>query len=170
MAQLRHLSLAISDRCYCLPRARPRWPRPRVRSARPLLPCPTALYCLRLLKLQWAAAMIGAPPRPWTERLSALVWQLATPHLLRSGLYQAGIQNRSGMRPVIVRVTREPFGERVRLWCPAGIAAEELLSARAILRAACRAVDVQIIRDEKRSHVVTVDVIRRGECPLCKRP
>jgi len=105
--------------------------------------------------------MMGAYSPPWSQRLIAFGWQLITPHLLRSGLYQARIQNRNGRRPVIVRVTREPFGERVRLWCPAGTSAEDLHSARADLRAACWAADVRVTRDEQRSHMVTVDVIRR---------
>jgi hypothetical protein len=71
-----------------------------------------------------------------SEWLTAFVWQLITPHLLRSGLYHAGIYNKSGRRPVIVRVTREPFGERFRLWCPAGVSADDLYSVRAVLIAA----------------------------------
>jgi hypothetical protein len=105
--------------------------------------------------------MSGGFSSPVSQRLTALVWRLVTPHLLRSGMYQAGIQNRSGMRPVIVRLTREPFGERVLLWCPAGVSPEDFLSARAVLRAACWAADLQIIFDERRSHMVTVHVIRR---------
>lgn len=102
----------------------------------------------------------AASPR-WPRQLAALGWQLITPHLLRSGLYQAQIQNRSGTRPVIVRVTREWFGERVRLWCPPGTSAEDLYAARAVLCAACCAANVRITQDEVRSQMVTVDVIRR---------
>jgi hypothetical protein len=59
-----------------------------------------------------------------------------------------------------MRTTSEPFGERVRLWCPAGTSAEDLRSARPILRAACWAADVRITQDDSRAHIVTVDVIR----------
>ena len=82
-------------------------------------------------------------------------------HLLRSGLYHAGIHNRKGRRPVIVRITREPFGERLRLRCPPGTCAEDFYYATDILRAACKATDVRVTRDERRAHIVTVDVIRR---------
>ena len=99
----------------------------------------------------------------WTECLTALFWELVTPHLLRSGLYQARIQDRDGRRPVIVRVTREPFGERIRLWCPPGTSAEDLRAARELLKAACSATDVQVTRDEQRPQMVSVDVIRRGD-------
>jgi len=105
--------------------------------------------------------MVGAISPSWSQRLAAWAWQWITPKLLRSGIYQASIQNRSGMRPVIVRITREPFGERVCLWCPAGISAEDFSYARVALRAACWAADVRIMPDEHRSRMVTVDVIRR---------
>jgi hypothetical protein len=108
-----------------------------------------------------ASAMIGLFWPPWPEQFSELFWQIVTPHLLRSGLYHAGIQNRNGRMPFIVRITREPFGERLRLRCPPGTCAEDLYDAREILRAACRATDVRVMRDERRAHIVTVDVIRR---------
>jgi hypothetical protein len=133
----------------------------------PTLVC-AVLVCITLVRtlgIAWTtaglSAMVGAFSPPWSERLVACAWQLITPHLLRSGLYHARIQNRDGRRPVIVRVTREPFGERVRLWCPAGTCAEDLHAARGILRAACWAIDVLVTRDERRAHLVTVDVIRR---------
>jgi hypothetical protein len=107
------------------------------------------------------SALVGACMMPWSPRSRACLWLLVTPHLLRSGLYQAGLQNRSGRIPLIVRVTCEPFGERVRLRCPAGICAEDVYLAREILSAACRAADVLVIRDEMRAHLVTLDVIRR---------
>lgn len=110
-----------------------------------------------------ASAMIGATSPTWSQRLTALAWQLVTPLLLRSGLYQSGIQNRSGMRPIIVRVTSEPFGERVRLWCPAGVSSEDFMFAKGVLCTACLASDVQIRRDEHHSQIVIVDVVRRRD-------
>lgn len=103
--------------------------------------------------------MGGASP-PWPERLAALGWQLLTPRLLRRGIYQARIENRSGVRPLIIGITREPFGERLRLWCPPGISAEDFHDAREILRAACYAADIRISRDDQRSDIVIVDIVR----------
>jgi hypothetical protein len=117
--------------------------------------------------IPWAVVALsvaaGVFSPPWPGWLAAFWWELRTPHLLRSGLYHARIQNRNGRRPVIVRVKAEPFGERVRLWCPAGTSADDLYAARETLRAACRAADVRVTRDQQRSHLVTVDVIRRAE-------
>ncbi len=64
---------------------------------------------------------------------------------------------------MIVRVTSEPFGERLLLRCPAGTSAEDIYAERDALRAACWAADVLVARDEQRSHLVTVDVIRRSD-------
>jgi hypothetical protein len=116
------------------------------------------------LGIAWAivglSVVIGAFSPPWSRRLRACGWQLITPHLLRSGLREALIRNRKGRQPIIMRITREPFGERVRLWCPAGTCAEDLHAARKVLRAACWAADVRVTRDKRRSHMVTLDVIR----------
>lgn len=131
-----------------------------------LLMSATILFIVmaNMLGITWAiagiSAMIGAFSPPWSEQLKAFGWQLITPHLLRSGMYHARIQNRNGRQPVIIRITCEPFGERVRLRCPAGTSAEDLFAARELLRAACRAADVRVTRDKQRSHIVTVDIIR----------
>jgi hypothetical protein len=109
------------------------------------------------------SAALGALSPPWSARLRAFGCLLITPHRFRAGLYHARIQNRSGKRPVIIRVTSEPFGERIRLWCPAGISAEDIDDERDVLRAACWAADVRVTRDEQRSHLVTVDIIRRPD-------
>jgi len=122
---------------------------------------------MRTSSLVWAvvglSASVGALSPPWSEELKAFGWRLVTPHRVRIGLYQARIHNRSGRRPMIIKVTGEPFGERVRLWCPAGTSAEDIYAARDVLRAACWAADVRVARDEQRSHLVTVDVIRRRD-------
>lgn len=121
---------------------------------------------VRLLGAEWAvisvSALLGAlgPWPPWHRVFIAAAWRLITPHRLHSGLVQARIQSRKGKVPVVLRTTSQPFGERMRVWCPAGTSAEDLESARAVLRAACWATDVLVTRDEQRSHLVTVDVIR----------
>jgi hypothetical protein len=115
---------------------------------------------------EWAtislAALAGLVSPPWPTWLTARLRCVVTPHRLRSGFVQARIQTRRGRLPVIVRTTPEPFGERVRLWCPAGISAEDFRSARDTLRAACWARDVRVTRNERQSHRITLDVIRRG--------
>lgn len=120
----------------------------------------TVMRAFSITRATLGVPPMGNAPPPWPERLAALGWQLLTPRLLRRGIYQARIENRSGVRPLIIGVTRKPFGERLRLWCPPGISAEDLHAAREVLRAACYAAYVRISRDDQRSDIVIVDVIR----------
>ena len=106
------------------------------------------------------SALAGMASPPWPEPVSAAAWRIITPHRLRSGFAQARIQSRRGRLPFVLRTTSEPFGERAHVWCPAGTSAEDLRSARALLRAACWAADVRIIPDERHRHLATIDVIR----------
>lgn len=101
---------------------------------------------------------------PWPPRHRAFLthaWRIITPHRLRSGFAQARIQSLDGRLPFVLRTTRQPYGEQVQVWCPAGVSAEDFRSARAILRAACWAADVRVSADERHRQRVTIDVIRR---------
>ena len=62
--------------------------------------------------------------------------------------------------PVILLTTAQPFGERVLLWCVAGISAEDLRGAKEALIAACWATDMRITASERHAHLVMVEVIR----------
>jgi hypothetical protein len=111
------------------------------------------------------SALAGAFSPPWADTQVAFLWRIVTPHRLRTGFAQARIQSRRGRLPVVMRTTSEPFGERARVWCPAGTSAEDIRSARALLRAACWATDVRIVPGGRHAHLVTVDVIRRAPWP-----
>jgi hypothetical protein len=126
---------------------------------------------VHVLGTEWtvilASAAVGGlgPWPPWHQPFLAGLWRWITPHRLHAGFAQARIQSRKGKVPVVLRTTSEPFGERARVWCPAGTSAEDLASARAVLRAACWAADVRVIRDDRHAHLVTVEVIRRPALP-----
>jgi hypothetical protein len=110
--------------------------------------------------------MAGLCSPPWPGPVAARVWCVITAHRLRSGFVQARIQTRRGRLPVILSTTPAPFGERVRIWCPAGVTGEAIKSARDTLRAACWAADIRVTRDHDQSQRVTVDVIRNRPAPL----
>jgi hypothetical protein len=57
--------------------------------------------------------------------------------------------------------TRAPFGERVALWCRAGITAGDLQAARDVLRAACWARDVRVVPCPRYADIVVLEVVRR---------
>lgn len=117
------------------------------------------------------SAVIGAfgPWPPAHRAFAAAAWRIITPHRLRVGFVQARIHSINGRIPTILRTTREPFGERVRLWCPAGTSVEDLRAARPILRAACWAADVRVACDDRHVHLVTLDVVRPGVTGLNRR-
>jgi hypothetical protein len=52
------------------------------------------------------------------------------------------------------------YGERVQLWCRAGITAADLFAARQVLAAACWATQVRVIPGVQYAHLVTLEVIR----------
>jgi hypothetical protein len=104
------------------------------------------------------AAMVWPPSR---RRIIGRAWCVMTPHRVRTGCKHAWIQTRDGRLPTVLYTTPADFGERVWLWCRAGITPGDLVAARDILRAACWASDVRVIVNDRRSHIVVLEVIRR---------
>ena len=105
-----------------------------------------------------AAALSWPPSR---QRIIARAWCVITPHRVRTGCAHAWIQTRDGRLPVVLYTVPAQYGERVWLWCRAGITAVDLEAAREILRSACWASDVRVVVNDRRSHIVVLEVIRR---------
>ena len=103
-------------------------------------------------------AIVWPPSR---QAIIARAWCVITPHRARTGCRHAWIQTRDGRLPAVLYTAPADFGERVWLWCRAGITAGDLESARHILRAACWASDVRVVVNDRRSHIVVLEVIRR---------
>lgn len=103
-------------------------------------------------------ALLWAPARGY---LIARAWCIITPHRVRAGCVQAWIHSRRGKIPVILLTTRQPFGERVHLWCRAGTSALDFASAVPLLTAACWARDVRVTGNQRFAQFITLDVIRR---------
>jgi hypothetical protein len=82
--------------------------------------------------------------QPGRKFLLMRAWCVITAHRVRTGCMHAWIQSRDGRLPTVLRTTAEPFGERVRLWCPPGVSADDLEAARDILAAACWARDARL--------------------------
>jgi hypothetical protein len=106
-----------------------------------------------------AAATLWPPAR---RRLITRTWCVITPHRVRTGCAHAWVQSRDGRLPVILYTTPADFGERVMLWCRAGITAGDLEAAREILRTACWASDVRVVTSARYPHIVVLEVVRRG--------
>jgi hypothetical protein len=97
--------------------------------------------------------------------LADRAWCIMTPHRVRVGCVQTWIHSRSGRLPIILATRRRPLGERVYLWCRAGISPADFSAARGELAAACMAKEVQVSRHVRYAHLVALDVIRREPPP-----
>jgi len=119
------------------------------------------------IRLGWltAPAVIGiaAAAAVWPEARRRLVEHIRcviTAHRVRTGCARAWIQTRSGKLPIILLTRPEPYGERVYIWCPAGISLEDFEEASDILCAACWAADIYVTASSRYSHIVILDVMR----------
>ena len=93
--------------------------------------------------------------------LGARIHCVVMAHRVRTGCAQAWIQTRSGKLPVILLTSPRPYGQRVYIWCRAGISREDFEGARDVLRSACWATDVWVSSHPRYSNIVILDVIRR---------
>jgi hypothetical protein len=118
---------------------------------------PVMLGTLATLALLAGAALMWAPSR---RLLIARAWCIITPHRVRVGCAQAWIHSRYGKIPIVLFTTRQPFGERVHLWCRAGTSTIDFTSAQALLTTACWARDVRASENERFAQLMTLDVIR----------
>ncbi|HEY5395152.1 MAG TPA: hypothetical protein VIL16_07115 [Trebonia sp.] len=116
-----------------------------------------------LVAVSGAGLAVGAALLCWPparSRVLARAWCVITPHQVRAGCVNAWVQTRSGRLPIIWSTTPTDYGERVLLWCPAGITADDLIGASGVLAAACWAAEVRVATDARHAHLVTLAVIR----------
>src|SRR5215470_4910298 len=113
-----------------------------------------------ILVIAAIAALIALAP-PLRAEAAAFVWWIVTPHRVRTGMAQAWIHSRDGKIPVVLRTTRQGFGERVHVWCRAGTSAEDFAWASHLIAAACWAREVRVSRSARYPHVVVLDIVRR---------
>jgi hypothetical protein len=88
-------------------------------------------------------------------------WCIITPHRVRAGCVEGLIYSSRGKIPMILWTSHRSFGERVLLFCRAGTTADDFISARTVLAAACWAQDIAVYVDVRHTQLVTLDVIRR---------
>ncbi len=108
-------------------------------------------------------AGVAATRREVRRFATTLAWCVITPHRIRTCFAQAWIYNRAGRIPAVLRATVMPFGERVVIWCPAGISSQDIHSACELLAVACWATEVTARRSRRLASVVYLDVIRRSQ-------
>jgi len=97
---------------------------------------------------------------PARARIIARMRCVITPHRVRKGCASAWVQTRGGNLPIVMSCTPAGYGERVGLWLPAGLTADDLFIAREVLAVACWAAEVRVLRNADHAHRVTLQVIR----------
>jgi hypothetical protein len=105
-----------------------------------------------------AFAMSWPPARQFCV---AAAWCVITPHRVRTCFARCWVINSSGKTPAVLRAIATPAGERVLVWCGAGISFEDIEAVSEPLAAACWAAEVVVRRSDRYAHVVYIDVIRR---------
>lgn len=136
------------------------------------------LAVLGLVLWTWAGttAALGTWPAAfaWAAGVGLLVWWpttrrgliaagglALTRHRLHTVLVELRLSSRAGRLPLTLWMSPTPVGERVWLWCRAGLSAEDIADETDRLRAACVARDVRVMRDRRWSALVQLHVIRR---------
>jgi hypothetical protein len=114
-----------------------------------------------------SSALLYWPPA--RKRIVAKAWCIITPHRIRVGCVNAWVQTRRGRLPIITYTVPTDYGERVQLWCRAGITAADLFAARQVLAAACWATEVRVIPNPQHAHLITLEIIR-NQHPERTRP
>jgi len=127
-----------------------------------------ALWQLTLmLTIDWAGVALGLAHAvvlavPHTRRfITRRAWCVLTRHRVQKLCFERRLHTRSGRLPLVLWTRPTKVGERIWLWCRAGIAAEDFEDRTGELRAACYARDARVTRNQRWSQIVTIDIIRR---------
>ncbi|TDP98178.1 hypothetical protein [Labedaea rhizosphaerae] len=107
------------------------------------------------------AVAVALAVNPSLRRGAARVLRaVIVPHRVRSGLLQSGVTDRSGRLPWLVRAYSRGETVFVHVWLRAGTTTGDLRRARAVLRAACGAADVDVHHHPTRHDRAVIVVFR----------
>jgi hypothetical protein len=121
----------------------------------------------QLHSITWASVVLAVALAlvfilPWSRRFTiARFWCVLARHRFQRLCWEARLHTRAGKLPAVLWVRPTKVGERLFVWCLAGIAAEDFEQHTGELRAACYARDARVTRNIRWSQLVTVDIIRR---------
>ncbi|GAB1819410.1 hypothetical protein HerbRD11066_25740 [Herbidospora sp. RD11066] len=105
------------------------------------------------------AGLVSASP--FARRLAlARIRCVVTPHRIRTACAEALIVTRKGRLPVVLWIRPTSTGERVWIYCRAGITVADFVETAPLIASACWAREVRVTESPRRPAVVHVDVIR----------
>jgi hypothetical protein len=120
------------------------------------------LHVLLLAGLVLAAFLGLVFGLPWSRRfVVARFWCVLARHRFQRLCWEVRLHTRAGRLPVVMWTRPTKVGERLFVWCRAGVAAEDFTRHTGELRAACYARDARVTRNTRWSQLVTIDIIRR---------
>ena len=127
-----------------------------------------ALYWLSCqITITWAALVVAAGlgiifAVPQSQRfITRRFWCVLARHRFHRLCWEARLHTRAGRLPVVLWTRPTKVGERLTVWCRAGISADDFIAHSGELAAACYARDARVTRNPQRSQLVTIDIIRR---------
>ncbi|WP_061296699.1 hypothetical protein [Herbidospora cretacea] len=98
---------------------------------------------------------------PFARRIAvARFWCVVTPHRIRTACAEALLITRRGRLPVVLWTRPIESGERVWIYCRAGIVAADFVDNAPLIASACWARQVSVTESPSRPAVIHVDVIR----------
>ena len=113
-----------------------------------------ALYWLsRQITIIWAAVVLAAAigiifAVPWSRRfITRRFWCVLARHRFHRLCWEARLHTRAGRLPVVLWTRPTKVGERLTVWCRAGICAEDFSSTPANCAAACYAREARVTRN-----------------------
>jgi len=119
------------------------------------------------ITIRWAAVVLAAALGiifgvPQTRRFTVRrFWCVLARHRFHRLCWEARLHTRAGRLPVILWTRPTKVGERLTVWCRAGICADDFAQHTGELAAACYAREARVTPNTSWSQIVTIDVIRR---------
>ena len=99
---------------------------------------------------------------PWSRRfITRRFWCVLARHRFHRLCWEARLHTRAGRLPVVLWTRPTKVGERLTVWCRAGICADDFIAHSGELAAACYAREARVTRNTSWSQIVTVNIIRR---------
>src|SRR5258708_11816981 len=118
----------------------------------------TTTWMLVILTASATAGLILPCTRRFIVRRA---WCVLSRHRIQRVCFETRMHTRSGRLPLVLRITPTEVGERVTIWCRAGICFEDFEAHTGELAAACYAREARIERSKRSAQIVQVNIVRR---------
>jgi hypothetical protein len=119
------------------------------------------------ITIRWAVVVLAAALGiilgvPHSRRFAIRrFWCVLARHRFHRLCWEARLHTRAGRLPAVLWVRPTRVGERLTVWCRAGLSAEDFTQHTGELAAACYAREARVTPNTRWSQLVTIDIIRR---------